>query len=254
MTVNPSERAQQEHYDAIAPAYETHYSDRWSREFRDRYVLSPLCEGIQLPGRSVLDAMCGSGQAAGFFVAAGCDVTGLDISPSVLALLCHNHPAVTAVCASILDSRLPSESFDLVVVHGGLHHVHPHVEPAVDEIFRLLKPGGHLLFAEPVAGSIFDWLRKRWYRVDGMFATNEASIDVGELIDANRHRFQVEIVRFGGNLAYLLVYNSMIFRIPHFLKRFYAPPVLALEGLLQHFQRQRTACMVISRWRKGLEL
>lgn len=248
--MNESELAQQQHYDTIASAYETHYSDRWSLEYRDRYVLGPLVEGLDLRGKAVLDAMCGSGQAAAYFVNAGAQVTGLDISPGVLHLLRDKYPEVEVVCASILEPGLPSGALDIVVITGGLHHVHPHVQPALDQVFRLLKPGGHLLFAEPVAGSVFDWLRTRWYRVDELFATNEASIDVNALVAANRGRFDIEFVRYGGNLGYLLVYNSMVFRVPHRLKAFYAPVLLRAEGWLQRVQGRRTACMVISRWRK----
>ena len=57
-----SERQQQQHYDEIAADYEAHYSDEWSVEYRRQFIYEPMFEGIDLSGKEVLDAMCGSGQ------------------------------------------------------------------------------------------------------------------------------------------------------------------------------------------------
>jgi hypothetical protein len=57
-----SELQQQEHYDTIAADYEAHYSDEWSIEYRRRFIYEPMFEGLELAGKKVLDAMCGSAQ------------------------------------------------------------------------------------------------------------------------------------------------------------------------------------------------
>jgi hypothetical protein len=61
-----------------------------------------------------------------------------------------------------------------------------------------------------------------------------------------------EFVReiYGGNLGFLLVFNSLVLRIPLQLKRFYSPAVLRLEAMLARLQRKRSACTVICQWRK----
>src|SRR6476659_9558716 len=79
-----SERQQQEHYDRIAADYEAHYSDEWSVEYRRRFIYEPMFEGIELSGKEVLDAMCGSGQTTSYLLTRGARVTGLDISNEVL--------------------------------------------------------------------------------------------------------------------------------------------------------------------------
>ena len=50
-------------------------------------------------------------------------------------------------------------SFDLITCFGVLHHI-PNVSAILREIGRLLAPGGHFLFREPVY-SMGDWMRPR---------------------------------------------------------------------------------------------
>jgi SAM-dependent methyltransferase len=250
VSARSSEELQRAHYDKIAEGYQAHYSDRWSQEYRRRFINEPLTEGLDLAGKPVLDAMCGSGQMAAYLVGLGAEVTGLDISAEVTRRFAAELPTAHAVCASIRDSNFEAASFDAVFVIGGLHHMHPDLDPAVDELHRVLKPGGHLCFAEPHARSLPDAARRLWYRFDPLFEANEAAVDVAALQRAHAHQFDFLMTRFTGGLGYLLVYNSMVFRMPHALKRLYTPPLLALESLTQRVQGRRSSCMVLGRWRK----
>ncbi len=241
---------QRQHYDIIGRGYEAHYADLWSRRYRDRFISQPLTRGVELRNRTVLDAMCGSGELVQYLVGEGANVTGLDVSPTVVQLMHKKVPAARAVAGSIFDSGLDDESFDVVTVVGGLHHVQPRAQDAIVEIHRILRPGGWFVFAEPHAGSVFDLLRKAWYRVDPFFEPNEKAVDVQRLMADNVDRFEFVRTRYGGNLGYLLVFNSMVFRVPHWLKRAYAPALLVIEGLIEPIQGRRTSCMVRSQWRK----
>ena len=69
-------------------------------------------------------------------------MTGLDVSREAVELFREKWPGCKGVVGGILAHDLAPESFDVVVVVGGLHHVHPQVEEAVAEIRRLLKPRG----------------------------------------------------------------------------------------------------------------
>src|SRR5256885_9355121 len=102
-----------------------------------------------------------------------------------------------------MSSGLSSESFDVVVVVGGLHHVQPRVDEAVDEIWRLLRPGGFFCFAEPHERSLIDLVRRPWYKLDRLFERDERSIDVDRLEKRNQARFEFVSKRYGGNVAYL---------------------------------------------------
>lgn len=244
------QEAQRAHYDRIIAAYEAHYGDPTSQRYRRAFIYEPLLKGVNVAGQEVLEAMCGSGQATAWLLDRGAKVTGLDISQGAIDSFRRRFPQCTALRASILDSGLAAESFDGALVIGGLHHVHPAVGEAIGEIHRLLRPGGWLAFAEPHTGSIADIGRRWWYRRDPLFQEGEAAIELEALKSANASRFDFELERYVGSVAYLLVYNSMAFRIPPRLKPLYARPLMALERALGFLHGRRTACFVLGRWRK----
>ncbi len=180
----------------------------------------------------------------------GAEAVGLDISAKVIEQFRAKLPGATGVQGSILHTAFEDESFDAVFITGGLHHVHPHVPQAVDEIYRILKPGAWLCFFEPHTGSMADVGRKLWYRFDKLFEENEAAVDVDDIKKRNRDRFDFITTRYSGGLAYLLVFNSMAFRIPPRLKASYSRPLLWLEPRLERLQGKRTSCFVVAQWRK----
>jgi SAM-dependent methyltransferase len=247
-----AEALQRAHYDRLAPSYEAHYSDEWSELYRRRFIYDRLTDGVDWASLEVLDAMSGSGQTAADLASRGAQVKGLDISPQLVTRFQRQLPEAVAVQGSILESGLPDASFDAVFVTSGLHHVQPHVDQAIDEIHRLLKPGGHFCFWEPHAGSLPNLARRMWYRFDPLFEANEAAVDVEHLERRNHHRFDFEYRRFYGGPAFLLVYNSLVFRVPPRLKRLYSPMLLRLEGLVEKVQGKRLSCVVAARWRKKL--
>src|SRR3990167_5077039 len=195
--------------------------------------------------------MCGSGPTTGFLLSQGADVVGLDVSDSAITSFQNRWPGCQGIRASVFDSQLPAESFDGVVVQAGLHHLHPRVNDALDEIYRMLKPGGFFYFSEPHAGSLFDGMRNFWYRLDrSVFAENEASVDLAEMRERYADRFTFEVERYVGNVAYFLVLQSMVLRLPVAAKQYYAPPLLWLESWLGRLQGKLTAPLVVCRWRK----
>lgn len=245
-----SEKMQASHYEQIASEYDTHYSDPWSSEYRRRFIYASMFEGVNLNGSNVLDAMCGTGQTTEFLSSGGAQVTGLDISNTEIEKFRSRWPKATAVCRSLLDCGLEDESFDCVAVVGGLHHVHPHVSSAVREIHRVLKPGGVFCFMEPHSHSLPDLVRKLWYKYDYYFLENEASIDLQQLQDEFASHFRFRKVEYKGNLAFLLVLNSLIFRIPVQFKRFYSPWLVKIEAAITKLQGKRTSCFAVAQWEK----
>lgn len=58
---------------------------------------------------------------------------------------------------------LPDASVDLVLCHQTFHHL-PDQEQAIREFYRILKPGGHLLFAESCRRFIHSWVIRLLFR------------------------------------------------------------------------------------------
>lgn len=244
------EQLQQQHYDRIAEDYEVHYSDASSMEYRRRFIYEPMLAGLNLSQMQVLDAMCGNGQTTEYLVAHDAVVTGLDISTKVIDSFKARWPTCQAETRSLLNSGFADNSFDCVTVVGGLHHIHPNVSGAIEEIHRILKPGGHFCFMEPHCGSLADVVRKFWYKYDHFFSDNEAAIDHDALQREFASRFTPTRVQYHGNLAFLLVLNSLIFRIPVGAKRFYAPVLMTLESVISKFQGKLSSCFVVAQWQK----
>jgi len=108
-------------------------------------------------GKDVLDLGCGTGDLTLDLAAAGAEVTGLDLSPGMVAVaerrLAEFLPDRSArfVAAVAEESGLPTASFDLVVGRYVIHHLD--ASEGAAEIHRLLRPGGRAVFLETWGGN-----------------------------------------------------------------------------------------------------
>lgn len=100
-----------------------------------------------LDGAVVADLACGTGNAALAAAAAGAQVTGVDLTPELLAIAADKAggDAVRWVAADASATGLPDAGFDAVVSNMGIIFVEPVSQVA--EIARLLRPGGFLGFS-----------------------------------------------------------------------------------------------------------
>ncbi len=99
-------------------------------------------------GRRVLDVGCGNGYVLSHYAREGAQVYGVDLTETAI-VLCRRRFALSDLrgmfaVGSAEDLPYPDLTFDLVCSMGVLHHT-PNIHKAVDEIFRVLKPGGHLV-------------------------------------------------------------------------------------------------------------
>jgi len=118
--------------------------------------MDDLCRNVS--GARVLDLGCGKGEYSLSLLSRGAHVTGVDISDKYVncareaaqsACLDHSRFVFKVMDAHALEFQ--DGSFDLVVGSGILHHLD--MFRALDELCRVLKPGGRTLFLEPLAGN-----------------------------------------------------------------------------------------------------
>ena len=249
--MKPSEKTQKAHYNKISDRYAAHYGDKWSQKYRNKFINQSLVKDIELDGKLVLEGMCGSGETTDFLLKKQAKVTGLDISENEIRNFKNRWVDCDTRCSSIRETGFEDDQFDLVLVVGGLHHVHPNVDEVIEEIHRVLKPGGYFCFFEPHKNSFPDALRKLWYKHDNLFEDNEESIDVKHIEDKFRGKFKFVMTEYGGNIGYLTIFNSMVLRLPLILKPFVSPLFMLLESLIKPFQTKYTSCFVIGRWQKN---
>jgi SAM-dependent methyltransferase len=105
-------------------------------------------------GKRILELGSGAGEGAVYFARLGADVTATDISPDMLDVVKavarhHGVELRTQLCAATDLSALPGEHFDVVYAANLLHHVE--IEKCLEEVLRVLKPGGFAAFWDPIA-------------------------------------------------------------------------------------------------------
>ncbi len=241
--------SQRTYYNSIADGYELHYGRPEALEYRKK-LYEKILGKSRADGLSALDIMCGGGQSTAVLMGKGYDFSGLDISDEQCNFYKKKFPQSNVYRRSIFDTGLKSEQFDLIVTDS-LHHLHPDVNKGILEIIRLLKPGGLLLIWEPSSGSVFDFLRKAWYKLDQKyFEDNESSIDIHRIQSKHNGILGLKRVIYGGNIAYLLVNTSMIMRIKTkyipFISKIFTP----IENFLNIFQTKITSIYVIALFEK----
>jgi ubiquinone/menaquinone biosynthesis C-methylase UbiE len=96
-------------------------------------------------GLKVLEIGCGLGTDGAQFAEAGADYTGVDLTEAAVELARRRFELFdipgTFKTADAESLSFPDESFDLVYSHGVLHHT-PDTGKAIQEIHRVLRPGG----------------------------------------------------------------------------------------------------------------
>ncbi len=120
---------------------------------------------VPLDGVAALDLGCGNGDFARRLIeqggAASVDALEVDRIQHGRNAARPTVPGLTFHFAGAEAIPLPDGSRDLAVMMKSLHHVPmPHLDSALEEICRVLKPGGYLYVSEPVfAGDFNDIVR-----------------------------------------------------------------------------------------------
>ena len=95
------------------------------------------------PG-DALDAACGTGRHTRRLVELGHRVTGVDLTPEMLAVAEKSVPQAAFRVADLLALPFDDASFDLVVCGLALAHL-PDLGAGIAELGRVLRPGGRLV-------------------------------------------------------------------------------------------------------------
>ena len=124
----------------------------------------------ELPSAPVLlDAGCGQGKSLRRLreVFAPSRLLGVDADPDSLtrsrAEARANGIDIELIGSDCAALQLPDASIDLLFCHQTFHHL-VEQERALAEFYRVLKPGGYLLFAESTAAYINTWVIRWFFR------------------------------------------------------------------------------------------
>jgi demethylmenaquinone methyltransferase / 2-methoxy-6-polyprenyl-1,4-benzoquinol methylase len=125
-------------YDFITVVLSYGQDRRWKRRLID--LAAPT------PGARVLDLATGTGDIAFAAAARGAKVIGLDITFRMIELARGKTTdgSLRFLVGDMLALPFPCGAFDIVTTGYGLRNV-PNLQTAIDEIGRVLAPGGQLL-------------------------------------------------------------------------------------------------------------
>ena len=140
-------------YDALAEAYVEWAGTEVGPDTEsalDRAVLAAFVEDVVAAGRGapVADVGCGPGRVAALMAAAGLDVVGIDLSPTMVEVARRSHPSIRFEVGSL--DRLPFGGASLsgaVCWYSIIHTPPDELAPVAAELARVLAPGAPLLVA-----------------------------------------------------------------------------------------------------------
>lgn len=140
-------REERFYHDRYAPGYRAHISNprnRWLIRLRSKVFCSRLRPGVR-----ALELGAGVGTWSRHF-RDRCPLVSLDISYDSLKLLREAAPEAEPVQADVRSLPFADHSFEQLFVGMVLHHLpFESRDAALEELDRVLKPGGRLIFFEP---------------------------------------------------------------------------------------------------------
>jgi len=120
----------------------------------DRYCIQlyhQTATQVNLSGKRVLEVSCGHGGGASYLTRTlqPASYTGLDLNSAGIAFCRKRHqlPGLDFVHGDAEDLPFDDESFDAVINVEASHH-YPHLPRFLNEVARVLRPGGHFLYAD----------------------------------------------------------------------------------------------------------
>lgn len=134
-------------YDLVAALYSDRFRHAHETQLLDRSLLSVFADLIQATGGGpVADLGCGPGHVTAFLQQLGLDISGLDLSPAMIALAQADYPRLRFSTGSILELPMADAQLAGILAWYSLIHLPPQELPgAIAEFARALRPGGIIL-------------------------------------------------------------------------------------------------------------
>lgn len=112
--------------------------------YAEHLLFRVMTGDLALGGIEVLDVGAGTGFDSQRFVRAGSRVTAFDYSPVLAHEGSYSVPEARWFCGTMPVLPFADRSFDLVVANAALHHMKD-VSGSIEEMLRVVRPGGHIL-------------------------------------------------------------------------------------------------------------
>ncbi|MBR1234592.1 class I SAM-dependent methyltransferase [Bradyrhizobium sp. AUGA SZCCT0182] len=210
---------QREHFNSIADRYHEGRQASNHRFLKD-LMWSDIFSSFQnLKGShlDVLEPMCGFCDGYDIVrnhLSADISYQGFDYSDAVVESIKKTNPGIQVWQADATKYLPAVDSYDLIILIGGLHHTPLDAQDIVRNLTTGLRTGGLFVSYEPTHGNpLFRMVREGIYKNNSLFdEQTERAFPVSELcklfVDAGLRR---ELIRYPGLLSYILYYNPDAF-------------------------------------------
>lgn len=133
-------------YDTVSKEWTETFSGEHERKPKDQEILHRFSQEIG-DRRPVWDFGCGPGNTTKYLKNLGIEISGLDLSEKILEQARTIHPEIHFRKGNILDLEFENNSIaGVVAFYAIVHFTEEQVGIAFREVFRVLQPGGILLF------------------------------------------------------------------------------------------------------------
>lgn len=134
-------------YNNNAAEYVRHVRDENESVYHSLYE-KPAMYGLlpALNGKSAISIGCGSGEDCNQLRLRGAKVTGVDISKSLIGIAKDSYPECNFQVMDMESLKFDDESFDFAYSSLAIHYLEDWTK-ALQEAFRILKPGSNYLFS-----------------------------------------------------------------------------------------------------------
>jgi SAM-dependent methyltransferase len=230
------------------------------RQFHDRWAAAIDVEGIRVRdyfeactapenrfilrhlgdvrGKYLLDLGCGAGENSVYFAQAGARCVAADYSPGMvevaLQLAEKNGVQIEGKAANAMALNFPDNCFDIVYAANLLHHI-PEPKVALQEMHRVLKPGGIACFWDPLKHNpVINVYRRMATEVR---TEDEMPLDI-RIVDDVRSRFsRVAYDTFWLASLWIFLRFYLIERVDPNKERYWKKIILEQERLRPEYQR-----------------
>ncbi len=149
-------------FEDVAERYDDWYRNPVGQTY-DRIQKREIAHALGPPSdrRLMLEVGCGTGHWAAFFVSAGFDVIGVDVSRKMLQVASSKGiPSAKYALADAQNLPFDRGTFDLACAITALEFMSD-AQAALAEIARSVKPGGKVVVGVLNRVSLLAWLRRR---------------------------------------------------------------------------------------------
>lgn len=250
---------QRDHFNRIASAYLRGRAEP-NHIMLKNLIWDEALAGLPFDERTslkVLEPMCGSAEGIeilGRRVASPIEYRGFDYSAAVVEAAAELHPNAKIWVDDVTRIVIEPNSYDLIILIGGLHHVPDSASSVVRNLSQGLKSGGLFVNFEPTAGNpLFRWVRRLVYRKNDIFdETTERDFSPAELFcffeQAGMRPWRII---YPGLSAYVLHYNPYAFKWLNIGTSQTVRALFRLDSLLSHNRLGRALSFAtLSIWQK----